>query len=46
MHVWQIIGPQLIKTPTIERHYPELWLGLIIWLVASYSSFQRLLRVY
>ena len=33
IRVWQIIGPQLIKTPTIKRHYPELWLGLIIWLV-------------
>ena len=29
----QIIGPQLIKTQTIKRHYPELWLGLIIWSV-------------
>lgn len=29
--VSQIIGPQLIKTQTIKRHYPELWLGLIIW---------------
>ncbi len=27
----QIVGPQLIKTPTLKRHYPELWLGLIIW---------------
>ncbi|KAL9128267.1 MAG: hypothetical protein Q9217_003029 [Psora testacea] len=26
----QIIGPQLIKTQTLKRHYPELWLGLII----------------
>ncbi|KAG8531338.1 uncharacterized protein KY384_002967 [Bacidia gigantensis] len=25
-----IIGPQLIKTQTLKRHYPELWLGLII----------------
>lgn len=31
--VSQIIGPQLIKTQTIKRHYPELWLGLIIWSV-------------
>ena len=27
----QIIGPQLIKTQSLKRHYPELWLGLIIW---------------
>ena len=40
MHVWQIIGPQLIKTPTIKRHYPELWLGLIIWLVLPISPFR------
>lgn len=32
-NVVQIIGPQLIKTPTLKRHYPELWLSLIIWLV-------------
>jgi len=29
--VGNIVGPQLIKTPTKVRHYPELWLGLIIW---------------
>lgn len=29
--VGNIVGPQLIKTPTRVRHYPELWLGLIIW---------------
>lgn len=29
--VGNIVGPQLIKTPTLNRHYPELWLGLIIW---------------
>ncbi|KAI4268911.1 MAG: hypothetical protein LQ337_007575 [Flavoplaca oasis] len=28
--VGNIVGPQLIKTQTLERHYPELWLGLII----------------
>lgn len=28
--VGNIVGPQLIKTPTLRRHYPELWLGLII----------------
>ena len=33
--IHQIIGPQLIKTPTLKRHYPELWLGLIIWWVLS-----------
>jgi len=35
---WQIIGPQLIKTPTLKRHYPELWLGLIIWYVVLQFS--------
>lgn len=39
--VLQIIGPQLIKTPTIKRHYPELWLGLIIWLVPEILSFPK-----
>ncbi|KAL9027280.1 MAG: hypothetical protein Q9196_004171 [Gyalolechia fulgens] len=29
--VGNIVGPQLIKTPTLNRHYPGLWLGLIIW---------------
>ena len=29
--VGNIIGPQLIKSQTRARHYPELWLGLIIW---------------
>ncbi|MCJ1454410.1 hypothetical protein MMC28_004763 [Mycoblastus sanguinarius] len=28
--VGNIIGPQLIKTQSLKRHYPELWLGLII----------------
>ncbi|KAL8647111.1 MAG: hypothetical protein Q9210_005751 [Variospora velana] len=28
--VGNIVGPQLIKTPTLDRHYPALWLGLII----------------
>ncbi|KAL8711958.1 MAG: hypothetical protein Q9220_003654 [cf. Caloplaca sp. 1 TL-2023] len=28
--VGNIVGPQLIKTQTLNRHYPELWLGLII----------------
>ncbi|KAL8738255.1 MAG: hypothetical protein Q9181_000935 [Wetmoreana brouardii] len=31
--VGNIVGPQLIKTQTLKRHYPELWLGLIIWYV-------------
>jgi hypothetical protein len=31
--VGNIIGPQLIITPTVKQHYPELWLGLIIWCV-------------
>jgi MFS family permease len=29
--VGNIVGPQLIKSETKSRHYPELWLGLIIW---------------
>ena len=33
----QIVGPQLIRTPTLKRHYPELWLGLIIWSVHAYD---------
>jgi hypothetical protein len=37
----QIIGPQLIKTPTLKRHYPELWLGLIIWLVMLHICFDE-----
>ncbi|TPX14705.1 uncharacterized protein E0L32_005100 [Thyridium curvatum] len=28
--VGNIVGPQLIKSQTKARHYPELWLGLII----------------
>lgn len=31
--VGNIVGPQLIKSQTKARHYPELWLGLIIWYV-------------
>lgn len=26
-----IVGPQLVKSQTKAKHYPELWLGLIIW---------------
>jgi MFS family permease len=33
--VGNIVGPQLIKSQTKKRHYPELWLGLIIWYVIS-----------
>ncbi|KAL0259556.1 hypothetical protein SLS55_005293 [Diplodia seriata] len=29
--VGNIVGPQLVKSQTKDRHYPELWLGLIIW---------------
>jgi MFS family permease len=29
--VGNIVGPQLIKSQTRAMHYPELWLGLIIW---------------
>ena len=28
-----IVGPQLVKSQTRAEHYPELWLGLIIWWV-------------
>ncbi|KAI4246301.1 MAG: hypothetical protein L6R40_001969 [Gallowayella cf. fulva] len=28
--VGNVVGPQLIKTQTLKRHYPELWLGLMI----------------
>jgi len=28
--VGNIVGPNLIKSQTKARHYPELWLGLII----------------
>lgn len=29
--VGNIVGPQLVRSQTVNRHYPELWLGLIIW---------------
>ena len=29
--VGNIVGPQLIKSQTKAKHYPELWEGLIIW---------------
>jgi MFS family permease len=35
--VGNIVGPQLVKSQTKSRHYPELWLGLIIWYVNSPS---------
>ncbi|KAF7504668.1 hypothetical protein GJ744_002022 [Endocarpon pusillum] len=28
--VGNIVGPQLVKSQTLQRHYPELWLGIII----------------
>jgi hypothetical protein len=31
--VGNIVGPQLIKSQTRAQHYPDLWLGLIIWYV-------------
>ena len=31
--VGNIVGPQLIKSQTKARRYPELWEGLIIWQV-------------
>ncbi|KAM0163198.1 hypothetical protein ACHAQE_003479 [Botrytis cinerea] len=33
--VGNIVGPQLIMSQTKSRHYPELWLGLIIWYVTD-----------
>lgn len=29
--VGNIVGPQLIQSQTKDEHYPELWIGLIIW---------------
>ena len=28
--VGNIVGPQLIKTPTVKQHYPELWEAVIV----------------
>lgn len=28
--VGNIVGPQLVRSPSLKRHYPELWLGLVI----------------
>lgn len=42
--IWvQIVGPQLVKSQTLKRHYPELWLGIIIRYVhgALLSAFTR-----
>ncbi len=36
--VGNIVGPQLVKSQTRAQHYPELWLGLIIWCVLLYLS--------
>ncbi|KAG0647144.1 putative transporter [Hyphodiscus hymeniophilus] len=36
--VGNIVGPQLIKSQTKSRHYPELWLGLIICYCITISA--------
>jgi len=36
--VGNIVGPQLIKSQTKSRHYPELWLGLIICYCITITS--------
>ena len=36
--VGNIVGPQLIFSKTKAKHYPALWLGLIIWYVSSSFS--------
>jgi hypothetical protein len=36
--VGNIVGPQLVRSQTRAEHYPELWLGLIIWYVLSLQS--------
>lgn len=36
--VGNIVGPQLVKSQSRGKHYPELWTGLIIWYVVSCSS--------
>lgn len=41
--VGNIVGPQLVKSQTRAEHYPELWLGLIIWYVPMFLSFCSLL---
>jgi MFS family permease len=34
--VGNIVGPLMVRSQTREQHYPELWLGLIIWYVSSF----------
>lgn len=29
--VGNIVGPQMVRSQTKSKHYPELWTGLIIW---------------
>jgi MFS family permease len=29
--VGNIVGPQIVRSESKARHYPELWTGLIIW---------------
>lgn len=29
--VGNIVGPQMIRSQSKDRHYPELWSGLIAW---------------
>lgn len=29
--VGNIIGPQMVRSQSKDRHYPELWTGLIVW---------------
>jgi MFS family permease len=37
--VGNIVGPQLVKSQTKAAHYPELWLGLIIWYVPFVQNY-------
>lgn len=37
--VGNIVGPQLVKSQTKSSHYPELWLGLIIWYVPFVQNY-------
>ena len=37
--VGNIIGPQLVKTNTKALHYPELWTGMVIWLVILFPIY-------
>ena len=29
--VGNIVGPQLVRTESVGRHYPELWVGVVVW---------------